>query len=354
MTLEEIRAKRDALTREITNVAGIIETRNLTLRKLEEQRNAFYNMGHNDSKDNTMANTIITEFMNGTETRSAHSEMKLNGTGREFYTAVVEKARINKPIFSRCGQIRGAFAGMNIPLIKSRPAVNAESAEATYDNSVDSQMSVGKKVLNPSVYYATVAQSYQLKNWSVITDAEIEDAIAEAFGEAIELGAQSRNAGSSYPISGLLSTDTSVVANANLITAGSASTCSWADVLALVAKVKGKLGKYSIVCPTELVNALLLDTTQGYSELRNELANKGTIRGIEVVEIGTALSHTANAVYACAIDLQKNYKVAITADDMLIREVTEKGFLGSYLQAATGIASGVALPSDVFSLVAHS
>lgn len=337
------------------------------LRKLDEEKRASLAFAENRShitrfgKDLNMSDEIRNNLITMLENRDARpvelradEGLKINSTGKDYYASMVEKFRIAKPLSSRASYLRGLFSGFQIPLITARPAVNVQSTEGDTAVSVDSQMAISRKYITPSLYGAVLGISYQTGKWSQITDAEIEDAFAESFGETIENALQSRNAGSSYPISGLLSKDTSVCASGNTVTAGQASACKWADILALAEKAVGKMGKWQLVVPAGVISGLIAENTQDYNFCKEELLRNHSIRGIEVVEIATAISHTAGDVYATLIDLEKNMKVCVAADDVILDRVRDKNSFNTYLQGAMGIAAAVVLPSEVYQLVAHS
>lgn len=335
-----------------------MEKRALELKKAEEERAKA-----NEEAEKRDTNFYKENFKNMTEevrnniakafVENRNDEgLKINATGKDYYGDLVEKFRIEKPLTQRASFLRGAYTGFQIPLITARPAVNASATEGDIALSVDSQMALGRKTITPSLFYAILGITYQTEKFSQVTDAEIEDAFAESFGEKIENDLQSRNAGSAYPICGLLSKDVSVCVADNKIEAASAGVVGWKDLYDLVDKVKGKVGKWTIVVPSNIISGLLATTTEDYNFCKEEYLRKGTIRGVEVVEIATAVSHTAGDVYATIIDLNKNLKVCLAADDVILRTVYDKNSLNKYLQGACGIAAAVVLPNEVYQLVA--
>lgn len=349
MDLIELRKMVEAKEAEAKELQKLEEERKNDI-SLMEKRSQIHNLKDINHMSEEIRNNIMKTFV---ETR-ADEGLKINNTGKDYYGELVEKFRIDKPLSSKASFLRGAATGFQIPLISARPAVNASTTEGDTGLSVDSQMAIGRKSITPQLFYSILGITYNTEKWSMISDAEIEDAFAESFGEAIELALQSRNAGSSYPISGLLSADTSVCASGNAITAATASKCTWADMLALAEKAVGKSGNWNLVVPAGVISGLIAEETDDYSFMKEELLRNGTIRGVKVVEIATAISHTAGAVYATLIDLSKNLKVCVAAEDIILRRVYDKNSLNTYLQGAMGIAAAVVLPAEVYQLVAAS
>ena len=346
MTIEDLIKKAE----ELEQRASSIEAKHAELMQAEEEKRAaiklaeeraenFYKENFKNMNTEEKRNLISQKFI---ETR-AFEGLKLNETGTDYYGPLVEKFRIDKPLTSRAGFLKGSHTGFQIPLIKSRPAVNASSTEGDTGLAVDTQMEIGKKTITPELYYSILGISYQADKFSQVTDAEIEDAFAEAFGEAIETALQGRSTGA---ICGLLANDASVSTN------HIEGEATWADMYKLTDNAKGKSGKWCIVVPAGIVSALIATSTDEYSFCKEELLRNGTIRGIEVVEVATPVDNASGAVYATLIDLSKNLKVAVAAEDIILRTVYDKNSLNKYLQGAMGIAAAVILPSEVYQLTA--
>lgn len=323
--------------RELESKASELEQRVNALSRAEQRKNNFY--GDNKMENIEVRNNIAQKFL---EVR-ADEGLKINSTGKDYYGSLVEKFRMDKPLTSKASFVRGAYTGFQIPLISARPAVLASATEGDTALSVDTQMAIGKKTITPQLFYSILGITYQTEKFSMVTDAEIEDAFNEAFGEAIEVALQGRNAGT---IKGVLSTDASVCASGNAVTGDT----TWADIYALADKAKGKSGKWSIVMPACEVSKLISASAKEYSFCKEELLRNGTIRGIEVVEVAGESAVTGEAI-ATLIDMNKNYKVCVAADDVVLRTVYDKNSLNKYLQGAMGMAGEVVLPNEVFQLV---
>lgn len=348
MKIEELLNKADDLEKRVLDLKSKEKEERDNKEFAEKREKSFYKGNFkNMENENKEFRTIAQRFV---ETR-ADEGLKINGTGMDYYGSLVEKFRIAKPLTSKVAFMRGSYTGFQIPLIKSRPAVQASATEGDTGLAVDSQMAIGKLTITPELFYSILPITYQTEKFSMVSDAEIEDAFAEAFGEKIEYDLQGRNAGANYAISGILSNDTSVCASGNTVTAGTAGAVSWEDMYALVDKVKGKVGNWTIVVPSSVVSKLIATSAKEYSFCKEELLRNGTIRGVEVVEVATPFETETGKVYATIIDLNKNLKVCVAADDVILRTVYDKNSLNKYLQGAMGIAAKVALPSEVFQLI---
>ena len=349
MNIEDIIAKLDVIEERANSIKALKEEKR-SAKELSEKRELTFYKGNFKMEGNKETRSIAQRFI---EERASEG-LKINSTGMDYYGSLVEKFRISKPLTSRASFLRGAYTGFQIPLITARPAVNASATEGDTNLTVDNQMSISKKTINPQLYYSILGITYQTDKFSMVTDAEIEDAFAESFGETIEYALQSRNAGASYPICGIMSADASVCASGNAVTAAAAGTVSWEDLYALADNAKGKIGKWTIVVPAGVMSKLLSTSTADYNFCKEEYIRQGTVRNIEVVEIATAADYAEGKVIATLIDLTKNLKVCVAADDVILREVYDKNSLNKYLQGAMGLAASVVLPNEVWQLVGKS
>ena len=350
MNIEELRQKVE----EVEKRASEIEKENLEMREAkekEERRDAnFYKENFKNMDKEEKRNLIATKFV---ENRAAEGLM-LNSTGVDMYTNVVEAFRNEKTLSGKVAYVRGSFTGFKTPLIKSRPAIQASQTEGDTALTVDTQMEIGNHTVTPELFYSILPITYQTEKFSQITDAEITDAFAEAFGESIEIAMQSRNAGASYAISGVLSADSSVVDAGNRIEGKVSGKLTWADLYALAGKAKGKIGSWTIVVPSESMGELLSAEGDGSSFMKEEYSRTGAIRGVPVVEIAVDPVYTEGATLATLIDLTKNYRLAVAADDVILRTVYDKNSLNKYLQGAMGLGGAVVLPSEVYQIKAKA
>lgn len=348
MNIEELRQKVE----EVEKRASEIEKENLEMREAkekEERRDAnFYKENFKDMDKEEKRNLIATKFI---ENRAAEGLM-LNSTGVDMYTNVVEAFRNEKTLSGKVAYVRGSFTGFKTPLIKSRPAIQASQTEGDTALTVDTQMEIGNHTVTPELFYSILPITYQTEKFSLVTDADITNAFSEAFGEAIEFALQSRNAGSSYAISGLFSADSTVVKASNRVDASVAGKLTWADLYALAGKAKGKMGNWTIVVPSDSIGKLLSAEGDGSSFMKEEYTRTGAIRGIPVVEVAIDEVFTDGATLATLIDLNKNYKLCIAADDVVLRTVYDKNSLNKYLQGAMGMGGRVILPSEVWQIKA--
>lgn len=348
MELKDLEAKVAEIEARAAEAKKAEEERAKAKEDAEKRENNFYKGNLKNMEDKKEYRTIAQRFVE----ERADEGLKINYTGKDYYGDVVEKFRIDKPLTNRAKFLRGAYTGFQIPMITARPAVQASATEGDTALTVDSQMAIGRKTITPELFYSILGITYQTEKFSMVSDAEILDAFAEAFGEKIENDLQGRNAGDAYPISGLLSKNAAVCASGNQITAAAAGACGWMDLYNLATKVKGKVGKWTMIVPAEVMNALLATSTEDYNFCKEEYLRTGKVRGIEVVEVATAASHVAGDVYATVIDLAKNLDVCVAADDMILRTVYDKNSLNKYVQGALGMAAKVVLPNEVFQLVA--
>ena len=349
MNKEELEKKVEELEKRASEIEKAEIEKREAKEKEEKRKDNFYK--ENLKMDNEEKRNIISKAF--VEKRDAEG-LKLSDTGVDFYGSMVEKFRIEKTLTGKVAYLRGSYTGFKVPLIKSRPAVQASQTEGDTALAKDSQMAIGNKTVTPELFYSILPITYQTEKFSQITDAEITDAFAEAFGESIEIAMQSRNAGSSYAISGVLSADSSVVDAANRIEAKASASLTWADLYALAGKAKGKIGSWTIVVPSESMGALLSAEGDGSSFMKEEYSRTGAIRGVPVVEIAVDPVYTEGATLATLIDLTKNYRLAVAADDVILRTVYDKNSLNKYLQGAMGLGGAVILPSEVYQIKAKA
>ena len=298
MNKEELEKKVEELEKRASEIEKAEIEKREAKEKEEKRKDNFYK--ENLKMDNTEKRNIISKAF--VEKRDAEG-LKLSDTGVDFYGSMVEKFRIEKTLTGKVAYLRGSYTGFKVTLIKSRPAVQASQTEGDTALTKDSQMAIGNKTVTPELFYSILPITYQTEKFSQITDAEITDAFAEAFGESIEIAMQSRNAGSSYAISGVLSADSSVVDAANRIEAKAPASLTWADLYALAGKAKGKIGSWTIVVPSESMGTLLSAEGDGSSFMKEEYSRTGAIRGVPVVEIAVDPVYTEGATLATLNDL---------------------------------------------------
>lgn len=347
MKIEDILNKADELEQRANELKTLNEEKRSAKKESEKRDKSFYGRNFKDMADNKETRSIAQRFI---EERASEG-LKINSTGMDYYGELVEKFRISKPLTGKASFLRGAYTGFQIPLITARPAVNASATEGDTNLTIDNQMSISKKTINPQLYYSILGITYQTEKFSMISDDSIMDAFAESFGETIEYALQSRNAGATYPICGIMSADASVCAAGNAITASAAGTVSWEDMYSLADNAKGKIGNWTIVVPASVMSKLLSSSTADYNFCKEEYLRNGKIRGLDVVEIATDADYAEGKVIATLIDLTKNLKVCVAADDVILREVYDKNSLNKYLQGAMGLAASVVLPNEVWQLV---
>ena len=98
----------------------------------------------------------------------------------------------------------------------------------------------------------------------------------------------------------------------------------------------------------------MAESTSDYNFVKEELAHKGTIRGIKVNESNNITASTsAGATLVLGTDLGANYGVC-WADDLEIRPVINYNSSMTYYQGLQGLAGDVINASNNFAIVAHS
>ena len=277
--------------------------------------------------------------------------VQLSGTG--IVETVPELIKLVKNRNIAAGQaryFRGPRTGFTIPLVSAYPAAPTKQSEGATSISVDSTAALTYKSLAPVTYMSILPVTWEQAKYSVVSEAEILQLLADAFSDVIETSMLSSSA--SGDIKGIFST--SAVASGNKTTAAAAGYASLADVYTFAGKLKGRTGNYEMWMPVEQVSALMAESTSDYNFVKEELAHKGTIRGIKVNESNNITASTsAGATLVLGTDLSANYGVC-WADDLEIRPVINYNSSMTYYQGLQGLAGDVINASNNFAIVAHS
>ena len=277
--------------------------------------------------------------------------IQVSGTG--IVETVPELIRLVKNRNVAAGQaryFRGPRTGFTIPLVSAYPAAPTKQSEGATSITVDSTAALTYKSLTPVTYMSILPVTWEQAKYSVVSEAEILQLLADSFSDAIETNLLSSS--SSGDIKGIFAS--AAVASGNKTTCAAAGYATLAEVYAFAGKLKGKTGNYEIWLPVEQLSALMAESTSDYNFVKEEIAHKGTIRGIKVNESNNITASTSSgATLVLGTDLSSNYGI-VWADDLEIRPVVNYNSSLTYYQGIQGLAGDVINPNNNFALVAHA
>ena len=277
--------------------------------------------------------------------------IQVSGTG--IVETVPELIKLVKNRNVAAGQaryFRGPRTGFTIPLVSAYPAAPTKQSEGATSISVDSTAALSYKSLAPVTYMSILPVTWEQAKYSVVSEAEILQLLADSFSDTIEANILSASA--SGDIKGIFASGS--VASGNKTTCAAAGYASLADVYAFAGKLKGRTGNFEMWMSVEQMTALMSESTSDYNFVKEEIAHKGTIRGVKVNESNNiAASTTAGATLVLGTDLGSNYGI-VWADDLEIRPVVNYNSSMTYYQGLQGLAGDVINNANNFALVAHS
>lgn len=277
--------------------------------------------------------------------------IQVSGTG--IVETVPELIKLVKNRNVAAGQaryFRGPRTGFTIPLVSAYPAAPTKQNEGATSVSVDSTAALSYKSLAPVTYMSILPVTWEQAKYSVVSEAEILQLLADSFSDTIEQNLLSASA--SGDIKGIFASAS--VASGNKTTCAAAGYATLADVYAFAGKLKGRTGNFEMWMSVEQMTALMSESTSDYNFVKEEIAHKGTIRGVKVNESNNiAASTTAGASLVVGIDLGSNYGI-VWADDLEIRPVVNYNSSMTYYQGLQGLAGDVINNANNFALVAHS
>lgn len=277
--------------------------------------------------------------------------VQLSGTGiQETVPELIKLVKNRNVAAGKARYFRGPRTGFVVPLVAANPAAPTKQAEGATSISVDATAALSYKNIAPVTYMSILPITWEMAKYSVVSEAEILDLLAESFSDVIESSMLSASA--SGDIKGVFST--SAVASGNKTTAAAAGYATLADVYAFAGKLKGKTGNYEMWMSVEQMTALMSENSSDYNFVKEEIARQGSIRGIKVNESNNiAASTTAGDTLVLGTDLGSNYGI-VWADDLEIRPVVNYNSSLTYYQGLQGLAGDVINAANNFALVAHS
>lgn len=320
--------------------------------KLAEEKRAFEqeraahdgknpaNLGIEMEKENILVDGIM-------EKRA----VQLSGTGiQETVPELIKLVKNRNVAAGKARYFRGPRTGFVVPLVAANPAAPTKQSEGATSISVDSTAALSYKNIAPVTYMSILPITWEMAKYSVVSEAEILDLLAESFSDVIETSMLSASA--SGDIKGIFST--SAVASGNKTTAAASGYAKLADVYAFAGKLKGKTGNYEMWMSVEQMTALMSENSADYNFVKEEIARQGSIRGIKVNESNNITgSTTAGDTLVLGTDLGSNYGI-VWADDLEIRPVVNYNSSLTYYQGLQGLAGDVINNANNFALVAHA
>lgn len=277
--------------------------------------------------------------------------VQLAGTGIvETVPELIKLVKNRNVAAGKARYFRGPRTGFTIPLVSAYPAAPTKQNEGATSISVDSTAALTYKSLAPVTYMSILPITWEMAKYSVVSEAEILQLLADSFSDVIETSLLSSS--SSGDIKGIFAS--AAVASGNKTTCAAAGYATLAEVYNFAGKLKGKTGNYEIWMPVEQLSALMAESTSDYNFVKEEIARFGTIRGVKVNESNNITASTsAGATLVLGTDLGSNYGV-VWADDLEIRPVVNYNSSLTYYQGLQGLAGDIINASNNFALVAHA
>lgn len=343
LTVEEVVAKASELEQRMNDLAAKEEEQRVAREKKEERNNSFYsntNKGlfNMEYRENQLSTAMI-------EKRA----VTLSGTGvTEVVPELIKLVGTKGVATQKARFFRGPKVGYTVPLVASKPAKPTKQLEGATGVGVDTAAALTTKGLAPETYMSILPITWEMAKYSVVSEGEVVQLLAESFGDAIEEGILSDDA--SGDVKGIFASAS--VDSANKTACKAAGLPTLADMYAFAGKVKQKNGNFEIYIPVEVMTAIMTEKTDDYNFVKEELSRSGSIRGIKVIESGNiAAKTTAGASLAVAIDLGANYGVVLT-DDIEIKPLETFNSANVYFRAIAGLGGDVIQPKNAFALVA--
>lgn len=315
-------------------------------KRQEERQNLKYNKGNKIMNTENRAWKDIADAL--LEKRAISITATLNHDTANGIGAINQIADLwdlikqKEKLLDRVSYFNGPNFETQIPVLEARPAVPTSYAEtADKSGAVDSTAAVAVKKINPKTYFAILPITYEAARQSFVgLEERIPGLLAESF----------RTAMCNLVFSGLFDDDN--VAAANVITTGSSSAVTLADLEALALKVLDTdAAEPVIVMNPAIYGTIAAASANGYDFLKEELVRNKTVEGIPVILSGKAPAFgTASEgdIVVWAGDL-KNYALGV-ADQITIEPMRKVGDSNTYYQAIAAFDGIVVQPKNVFGL----
>ena len=322
-------------------------------KKAEERNNSFYkgNFKTMDNKKENRAWADIAKAMIeqrsisiiGSKVNPSNPDAFDNGIGAINQVADLwDLIKQKEPLLDRISYFNGPNYETQIPVLEARPAVPTAYAEtADKSGAIDSTTAVKVKKINPETYFTVLPITYEAARQSFVG---LEDRIPGLLADAF------RTAMCKLVFDGIFDDDN--VAAANVITTGSNSAVTLADLEALALKVLDTdSAEPVIVMNPAIYGTIAAASANGYDFLKEELVRNKTVEGIPVILSGKAPSFAAASegdIVVWAGDL-KNFAMGV-ADQVTVEPLKKVGDSNIYYQAIAAFNGIVVQPKNVFGL----
>lgn len=320
--------------------------------KLAEEKRAFEKeRAAHDLRNPAMEGMEMDKYNGLVEGIMEKRAVQLSGTGiQETVPELIKLVKNRNVATGKARYFRGPRTGFVVPLVSANPAAPSKVSEGATSVSVDSTAALSYKSLAPVTYMSILPITWEMAKYSVVSEAEVLDLLAESFADTLEAGILSNS--SSGDIKGIFAS--AAVASGNKTTCAAAGYATLADVYAFAGKLKGRTGNFEMWMSVEQMTALMAEDTDDYNFVKEEIARQGSIRGIKVNESNNiTASTTSGASLVVGTDLGANYGV-VWADDLEIRPVINYNSSMTYYQGLQGLAGDIINASNNFALVAHA
>lgn len=223
---------------------------------------------------------------------------------------LVKLVKNQRKVLGRCKFYYGRDMSTVIPVMAAAPSDPAVQTEGSTGITFTQGMALTAKTLTPQNDFALLPVTDYALKFSKVSEADLLAVFAEGFGDKWDgLISGATNGG---VCEGLF--QGGAVASANRTKTSATGFATLQEMYAFAGKVKKKNGNFAIYTTTEQVSALMAEATNDYSFIKKEIAEKGTIRGIEIVETVFTGTGSTGEFLAVASDLGRNYAIGLAQD----------------------------------------
>lgn len=238
-----------------------------------------------------------------------------NGTGINTLPGLLKALVDGNRLASSVKVYRAENSQSIVPIFNPHLALPAASAEGATGIAADSTAVLSGKTLTLKPWYS-ILQVSQGALLSSELEGELPGIFREAFAGAIDKAILVGTGGGNDALGVFVASaqGVPVASDVNCLAAG---TPKWADMLNLAGQVialGGDLSSARIVLHPDITGPLLSENTASAEGLKGELLNRGTIRGVKVIESSYAPKALVAGSYVAVGGYFNHYALAIAKD----------------------------------------
>lgn len=308
--------------------------------KKEERNNSFYK---NNIRGNSMEN--IEKRNVGAELLEKRAVVVGNTGKINQETDLVHLVKNKRDLLGKVRFYQGKDKNTVIPVVGVGPSVPVGVTEGQTGISYTQTLALSTETVTPAADFALLPITDYMLKFSVVDEGELVSIFAESFGDKwnAEIGSNT-NTGRCKGIF-----HTSAVDSANTTTTASGYP-TLQEMYEFAGDIKKLDANYELYTSTEVVSALMAEQTNDYNFIKEELAQKGTIRGLKVVETVFTSTGAQGEMVVVASDLSKNYAIGLPYD-VEIKSFEEKDSMETVYKGVAYVDGKVIQPKNNFGIV---